>query len=348
MMNLDMELLAKHVKNGVVKAQRHPSLPLTIHNYSQRCQFEKLWDDVSLQCRGLVLDDSGNVVARPFPKFFNLDEQGAGLEWNFPFTVSEKVDGSLLIAFWFQDRWVFASRGSFTSEQAVRGEEIFRRKYDINDLEERFTYCFEVIYPENRIVVDYKDTEDVILLGVIETATGTDLNVRHCWGSLRVVKTVDWRGSIYDLRNVIKDDEEGYVVRFFDGRRVKVKGRRYMELHKIISGISTRSVWEAASSGNLDDFLNLVPDECMGWVRGELEKLSGRFQDVFHKAIQAANAVANLDSRKEKALALMKDHPDVARFAFLLLDGKQKSLATAIWKSIEPAFEKPKSVERIE
>ena len=33
-----------------------------------------MWDEITLQCRGLVTDNEGNVVARPFKKFFNIEE----------------------------------------------------------------------------------------------------------------------------------------------------------------------------------------------------------------------------------------------------------------------------------
>ena len=66
-----LETLEKYHKEGLLYKQVHPSLPLTIWNYTEKVQYEGLWDDITLMSRGLVTDDKGNVVARPFKKFFN-------------------------------------------------------------------------------------------------------------------------------------------------------------------------------------------------------------------------------------------------------------------------------------
>ena len=71
---MDLKLLHKYESEGLLFSQKHPSLPLTIWNYSDKVQYEGLWDETLLQCRGLVTDDEGNVVARPFKKFFNMEE----------------------------------------------------------------------------------------------------------------------------------------------------------------------------------------------------------------------------------------------------------------------------------
>jgi len=90
------ETLDKYVAEGWLISQRHPTLPLTIYNYSQETQFEKHWDEITLMCRGLVVDDTGVIVARPFKKFFNWEEiihsvDPAQLKMDFE--VFDKMDG---------------------------------------------------------------------------------------------------------------------------------------------------------------------------------------------------------------------------------------------------------------
>jgi tRNA splicing ligase len=125
-----LETLNKYYEDGWLIKQTHPTLPLTIWNYSQTTQYEGKWDEVTLQCRGLVTDTDGNVVARPFKKFFNMEE-GKHTPTS-EFDVYEKMDGSLIIVFWYDGGWVVASRGSFTSEQAVAASKIFFDKLDHN------------------------------------------------------------------------------------------------------------------------------------------------------------------------------------------------------------------------
>ena len=66
--------LEKYYKDGLLHKQTHPTLDLTIWNYSPRVQYERLWDDITIQCRGLVTNTKGEIVARPFKKFFNYEE----------------------------------------------------------------------------------------------------------------------------------------------------------------------------------------------------------------------------------------------------------------------------------
>jgi hypothetical protein len=88
-------------------------------------------------------DDNGNIVARPFKKFFNLEE-GKHTPTS-EFEVYEKMDGSCIICFYYNNEWIFCSRGSFTSEQAEMAE-VLSKKYPIELLDKSKTYVFEIIY----------------------------------------------------------------------------------------------------------------------------------------------------------------------------------------------------------
>src|SRR3982751_5016229 len=137
-MKIDLQPLRDLQEQGIVSIQRHPELPLLIHNYTQRCQWERLWNDLTLHCRGLITDLEGNVVARPFPKFFNLSEHEGHevsahegfrlppIDWKQDFTALKKYDGSLGILYFADDGPRLATRGSFTSDQAIRGTQILR------------------------------------------------------------------------------------------------------------------------------------------------------------------------------------------------------------------------------
>ena len=137
------EILEKYLEKGLVYNQIHPTLPLTIWNYSEKVQFERLWDDVLVQVRGLVIDNNGNVIARPFKKFFNLDENRHTPTDEFE--VFEKMDGSCIICFYYNDEWICATRGSFISEQAIMANKLLQ-KYPIEKLDKNSTYIFEIIY----------------------------------------------------------------------------------------------------------------------------------------------------------------------------------------------------------
>lgn len=343
---MDLELLRKHVANGVINTQKHPRLPLTIYNYSARCQYERLWDDVTLACRGVVMCGD-EIVARPFRKFFNDTELGDAVPWHLPNVITEKMDGSLGILFHFHGEWIWATRGSFVSKQAVKAKEIFDAHYSHAPLNPNLTYLFEIIYPENRIVVDYGDTEDLVLLGMVVTRTSEEVPVSAAPDAFRVVKQVAFYESHEAIRSKIRDDQEGYVVRFDDGSRVKIKGDRYIELHRILSGLSSRSVWERLSAGgSVADLLSRVPDECADWIKNERIRQTLEFNRTLGWASEAVLQVRGLPTRKEQAIGIMSDWKDVSGIAFAMLDGKD--VTPIVWKSIYPERRVPAVTARLE
>lgn len=174
---LDAAELAAAIEAGYVKVQHHPGLPLVIYNYTERCQWERAWTDVTLQCRGLIADDAGMVLARPWAKFFNYGEHPEGsIDLGAPAEVTDKLDGSLGILYPVPDGWAIATRGSFTSDQAIWATEWFRRYANLEFFNPRHTYLFEILIRWNRIVVHY-DWEGLVLIGIVDTETGRDIDL---------------------------------------------------------------------------------------------------------------------------------------------------------------------------
>lgn len=167
-----IQTLKEYENKGLLYSQTHPTLPLTVFNYTDKVQWEGLWDEITLMCRGLIVDDFGNIIARPFKKFFNLSEGRTKITDEYK--IFEKHDGSLGILFHYQGEWIMASRGSFTSEQAVKGRQLLDEVCNYELLDKECTYCFEIIYPANRVVVNYGDWEGVVLLAVFNTQTGEE------------------------------------------------------------------------------------------------------------------------------------------------------------------------------
>lgn len=68
-----------------------------------------------------------------------------------------------------------STRGSTRSDQALEGTRIWREKYEGLEFGPGVTPLFEIVYPSNRIVVAYRGMRDLVLLAVIDNATGADL-----------------------------------------------------------------------------------------------------------------------------------------------------------------------------
>ncbi|MEF9881071.1 RNA ligase [Streptomyces sp. P9-A4] len=254
--------LSAALADGHITRKRHPELPLSIYTYTRACQYAQHWNRATTRCRGLVADDTtGRIVALPLPKFFNVSEHSGGRPYapplpDEPFEVYDKVDGSLAVVFHYDGRWRAASKGSFTSVQATWAQ----RRLDAADttgLTPGVTYLAEILHPGNRIVVDYGDRRDLVLLAVF-AADGTETPLTEAaagWHPLgSVVRT--WPAtSVADLvaltesntlpggRRATGTDAEGFVLRFASGLRAKAKLAEYVRLHKVLTGVTERDIW---------------------------------------------------------------------------------------------------------
>jgi T4 RnlA family RNA ligase len=341
-----LELLNKYHNDGLLYKQTHPTLPLTIWNYTEKVQYEGLWDEVTLMCRGLVTDSEGTIIARPFRKFFNMEE-GKHTPTS-EFEVYEKMDGSLGIFFYYEGNPVFATRGSFTSDQAIKGREILNKYNWQYGTYEGYTYLFEIIYPENRVVVNYNGLEELIVLGVIETSTGKECKYSEMENEgFVLVKKYDGIKNYSTLKSLISNDAEGFVVRFSNGDRMKIKGEEYLRLHKIMTNLSTTAIWELVSNGgNIDDILKDVPDEFYKKVKMYVSSLNygyyqywnqlGKTYDYFRFGKYGDIEVE--PTKKEFAEHIKDHHPIAKSIMFAMWDDKDYD--KIIWKALKPKFEK--------
>jgi len=334
---INLNLLQRMINEDLVNANPHPTLPLTIYNYSKYCQFKSVWNEVTLQCRGLILDKDYNIVAKPFSKFFNLEEEKSIP--NEPYTIYEKLDGSLGILF-FYDGWHIATRGSFTSEQSQRAQQILDQKYShlLDSLNQDWTYLFEIIYPENRIVLDYGNKEDLILLGIINRITLKEEELGNY--GFPYLQPSQYNGmSFKQLKDLNLKNHEGFVIKFESGKRIKIKFEDYVQLHGIMTEFSNKKVWEMLRDGkDINELIEIVPDEFFQKVKEVKDNLQKQFNNIKNKALKISEEVQSFGNRKEIALHLSKNHKDIMPIIFGILDNKK--IDDHIWRMIQPEFEK--------
>ena len=94
-------LLKEMLTSGFISSRKHPSAPLTILTYTKECQVKHIWNAATEKCRGLIIDDDLNIIARPFKKFYNYEELVADnypidkyLNKNMKFDAYDELDGS--------------------------------------------------------------------------------------------------------------------------------------------------------------------------------------------------------------------------------------------------------------
>lgn len=342
---IDIPVFREYEEQGLITCRSHPSADLLIWNYTPRCQFERAWDEVTIQARGLITKPDGVIVARPFHKFFNVEEYQGSIPLE-PFTFTEKMDGSLGILYFIDGTPQIATRGSFVSDQAIRATKILYERYSdfipflVNT--SYYTYLFEIIYPENRIVVNYGVIEDLVLLSVIHTDTGQEYDIHdviwvETW-PFPVVKKYSGIKDVHELKKLEESNEEGFVIRFKSGLRLKVKFEEYKRLHRLLTQCTARTIWELLRDNqSFDDLLQKVPDEFYSWVQTTRRVLQTQFDNIETFAKEISTQVKDLPTRKEQATIVCKHAYSAVIFS--MLDGKP--YADIIWKQLKPQAEKP-------
>lgn len=321
------------IEQGYIISQTHPTLPLTIYNYTVQTQYERYWNEATLSCRGLVLDDQYRAIARPLPKFFNLQEHQGTLPDGVP-TIYEKLDGSLILLFFYAGQWQVASRGSFISDQAQKARELLNN-YDVSGLDQDYTYLLEVIYPDNRIVVDYGNAKRLVLLAAVHTETGAEIDLEFVEWSDRALTYPATSNWLNTLNQSELPNQEGFILKWSNGFRLKYKLADYVRLHRILTRIQAKDIWECLSQNqDLSQFLDAVPDEFYSWVKTVKAELEAQYQEI---EAECQKNFRDLGDRKQTA-AYFQTQPN-SKILFLMLDGRDYS--QAIWRQIKPGFQRP-------
>lgn len=343
------------IEKGHVREQEHPDLPLRIYNYTDRCQYEGIWTPVTRQCRGLIVNQHLEIVARPFPKFFNYGQPECGeLCFTEPATVTDKLDGSLGIGYQANDQWDIATRGSFTSDQAVHATAILNRKYQDFSFPPGYTPLWEIIYPDNRIVVDYGGLDDLVYLGFVNIKTGSIGSAYSILtkSSLGQKNLITWTGPRAEQMQAgtlpealvlpPRKGKEGVVVSLFgSGKMVKIKQEDYVALHKLVTRLSARSVWERMGAGEtVSDICAQLPDEFHKFVIDVGKELQDERNAIYTGAWEAFASISMKlgDESTRKEFAEMACGSPYRSYLFMLLD--ERPIKPAIWKTLKPEGER--------
>lgn len=339
-----------------IVARRHKSEPLSIFNYTARAAVDRMWNEITLTCRGLVVHDDGRVIARPYRKFFNLGQSQA--EPPDRFVVADKLDGSLGISYREPStgRIAIATRGSFESEQAIHATERWHALYPDVQIPEGQTWLFEIVYPTtkaNRHVLDYGDLDDLILHGVIDIATGADLPMPS---------PLEWPGPVVETwapvpidQLPVRENAEGYVLvedplpTDRPARRVKIKFADYERLHKLLDGITPKRIWACLkSSGDLKAVLEGAPGEQFQEALDIADSLRRQFREIEHDVIDRLGTIraefANrmgrepewTPTRKDFAIRFSDERDEIRPLLFLMLSDKGAEFVAKCWDKVEP------------
>jgi RNA ligase len=302
---ISIQTLNKYECDRKLRSSRHPYHELIIWNYLETVHYDNKWDDITMLCRGLVTDTDGNIMARSFGKFFNYEENKH--KWTDDHQIFDKADGSLFLVFNYTDlitgksEWICASRGSFISDQAKEGKKILEEifpQYVSLDIER--TYVFELIYPENKIVVEYEDLKTLIYITSFHK-DGTEIMAHEEMKDrgFNVIKEFPTENkSPEELQNLNTNNAEGFVVRFANGERVKIKFSDYIRNHRISTNLTVKMVYDMCQSGDsLETMLEKIPDELNPWFRDVYNKIMFIYNKHYNNALRIVDENVKLKQK---------------------------------------------------
>jgi RNA ligase len=353
---MDRAELQRLIAENYITARDHPALPYKILNYTPKTQFERNWTRETEHSRGLIVDlRDQTIVSRPFSKFFNWGEREVVIP-DEPFLAYEKLDGSLGISYVDADGLPsIATRGSFTSYQATRGTQILRTMY-AHTLDRilalgKVTLCFEIILPEYRIVVDYAGREDLVLLAAFDTETGQELDLDepgiaglgYPLAKRYAPTTLDEARAL--IESPVFENAEGVVVRFAGGLRLKLKREEYLRLHRIVTGITPRRIWEMLKDGNppIERLFAGTPAQFQTWARGEVDKIEQQRAAIAAASEQAYQEIMASAPPDRKTFAMSARQQRNSAILFKRYDGLPYD--EIVWKLVRPGASEPFRVD---
>lgn len=342
--------LQDKIKDNVVEEKSLGSLRL--YCYTRNCQYEKLWDTISEIARGLILDiDKEEIVALALPKFFNYGEMSFEIPTE-SFEVFEKYDGSLGIVYYHDGNWCVATKGSFLSEQALWASNKIRTNPP-EFLIPGNTYLFEIIYPENRIVIKYEE-EMLVLLTAFNNASGEEFYPVFSDTSLFKNCLKHPYQNIEDLLVVSKTlccSKEGFVVKFKNGYRIKIKGDEYVKIHKLINQITPLGVWRLLIMNqgwnNELDFRKSLPEEILPDYLKIRDILLTECEEIYQQAYRLYattwKKVAHISDERLRRKTFVESiqQSELFKFVILIYSNKpEQGVRAEILRSIKPVGDK--------
>lgn len=278
----------------LVKPFFHPKLDLVGLKYERDVQrwlrgHPQGWTDALRLCRGTVLDLAGILAALPYAKFFNLFKNEHPEADNPPDGPSEatvKLDGHLGPIFNHANEWHLTSSGSFTSRTAKLGNEMLNKAIERNraawsdESLRNITLLVEIIHPSTRIRCDYHGHQGLVLTGARDRTLFDDKD--YAWLAangprLGLHVTEIWNDfTLEELRREVANqkpkDREGFVVRWPDGTRGKLKYTHYLD-RMSDQNLSYNALMHSFLDGTLKSKMDKMPEELWAYADDMWKKL---------------------------------------------------------------------------
>ena len=287
------------------------------------------------ECRGLIFDRDGNLMSRPFHKFFNVNEreetQTHVVDMSQPHVIMEKMDGSMIRPILVDGYLRLATKMGVTdvamqAETWLAARDPSMKEWLRQCVHDSVTPIFEWVSPFNQIVLAYEEA-DLVYLGTRDNATGAYVMDTSCpFNRVRTYGSVEGTMGDYVARQRESEGREGDIIRFADGHMLKVKNDWYVRIHKTMERIMfDRNIVDLIVNEEVDDVMPMLPVVQSNRVRNFEIRFWNAFKVKEDRLLAERDIARQLyeDDRKRIALEFiptLEDKAD-APFIFRMLDG---------------------------
>ena len=351
-MNYNLKILDEYVEKGLLRKSEDKDL--VQYNYSEmvnNAPMGELWDEITMFNRGNIYEKkTGRLIAKAMPKFLNLgqlsEEKQKELILKPQFNLTEKMDGCLGILYMYNGEIRCNSRGGFDNYVTDKIKELLPKYIMIKRILEHNTLNVEVISPETKIICDYGDIQDLYLITAfsnneeIGEFSYKDLNMMAQIMRMPCVKEyhMTWE-ALLRWQKEADSSQEGFVVRFPNNERIKIKSEDYLRIAKLKMGFSKKRIWEHMrddiinGTKTLEDYLNNLPDELTTQADVYYNELKTDMQNLVTEVFKLHNETKDIPINK-LAPVLKEKRPELSGCVFNMRN--KKPFERSIIKLIEP------------
>jgi RNA ligase len=284
------------------------------------------------EARGLIFDADGNLMSRPFHKFFNINEreetQTHVVDMSQPHVIMEKMDGSMIRPILVDGYLRLATKMGVTNvamdaEAWLAAQDPSLKEWMRQCVEDSVTPIFEWVSPFNQIVLAY-ETADLVYLGTRDNATGAYVMDTSCpFNRVPQYGSVEGNISDYVARQRESEGREGDIIRFADGHMCKIKNDWYVRIHKTVDRIVfDRNIVDLIINEEVDDVVPMLPQVQADRVRDFESRFWTAFKETEAGISELYFDAACYESRKDVATVFAKTvDKTVMPFIYRMLDG---------------------------
>lgn len=318
-----------------ISCKRHKKYPNLVQlKYSQL--ESKMSKRIVQECRGLILDEANDwaIVCYPFDKFFNYSESNAAkLNWNNS-EIFEKLDGSLMMLYFYDNQWIVASSGLPDATGYVKNQD-----YTLKDLfwkiwqEEKYEmpkdvsscYMFEMTDPSTKILVPY-EKGSITLIGARNLKSLKEYSIDEVankeWRKVKRYPLKSLEELVEDCKGLNPMKCEGFVVCDNEFKRVKMKSPQYVKLnllHGADEKLTDRYLIDIIQANEGDEFLVYFEN-----YRSRYNELKIKYQNLIVELEKLYKEVKDMEDRREIGLRVRESK--FPTLFFQLKDGKVNSI----------------------